>query len=216
MIHGNGLGPNCKIIAQEPSNLDALMTIDLRAGICSTTGHEVTLHDGHIFISGNEVVVFGSVYKDIRIIMGDCNDKVFITKTHNDASSIEIIGAGGNDTIELGIEGEALESLVFSNIIIDGGTGTENVLTIHDSGSSTLKPRIEVRPTLIKGILGSTSKTVSYFNMDALNIYLGTASANVTVFSTARDSLFTLVTQGEISLSLCSSNCDLFSHSANN
>lgn len=195
LVYGNEVRSNCKIIAQGTSQADAVITVDFGSGAC--TGNKVTLDEGIITIDGNEVVSFGSPFKDIIFIMSSCDDQVFISKTYSDASSIEINGADGNDIIELGDASQGLESLHFANIILDGGKGTNDKLMVHDKSSNMLKPGVEIRPTLITGIHGSAKQTISHFDVEDLNIELGTSPANVMVFSTAKNTSLTLKTQGK-------------------
>ena len=100
----------------------------------------------------------------------------------------------GNDRIVLGDSSRPLETLIFANIIVDGGKGNRDVLMIRDQGSSTSKP-IAVRPTMLTGIHGSGSETISYFDIENINMALGKAAAQVNVYSTARDASITLTTQ---------------------
>jgi hypothetical protein len=195
LVYGNEVHSKCKIIAQGTTQADAIITVDFGARSC--TSNTVTLNEGIITINGNQVVSFGPSFKDIVFFMSNCDDRVFITKTYRDSSSIEINGADGNDTIELGDARQGFESLVFANIIIDGGAGTNDKLVIHDESSNISKPGIELRPTLLTGIHGSARQTVSYFDVEDLNVELGTHPAEITVFSTAKNTSLTLTTQGK-------------------
>lgn len=197
LLYGNEVRSNCNIVAEGTTQADAVITVDFGTGSC--TGNTVTLDEGIIKIDGNKVVSFGSSFKDIIFIMSSCDDQVFITKSYRDASSIEINGADGNDSIELGDASQGLESLVFANIILDGGKGTNDKLTVHDESSKISKPGIEIRPTLMTGIHGNAKQTISYFDVEDLNIELGNSPADITVFSTAKNTSLTLTTQGMLS-----------------
>ena len=191
-IQGNEVGSNCRIVAQGTSLADAVITVDFGTGSCGS-GYQVTLNEGSILIGVNEIISFGSSFKNIIFIMSNCNDEVFISKTHGDASSIEIQGADGNDVIELGNADHPLET-IFGNIIIDGGKGSDK-LTLQDMSSTQSKPNVELRPTTMTGIHGSDDNSISYFGVEASFVNLGSVPANVTVFSTSKDSSLTLTTQ---------------------
>jgi hypothetical protein len=81
---------------------NAILTIDFGEESC-TSGHTVTLNKNKVVINGNEIMTFGTPFKDIIFAMSNCNDQVKMTKTYSDtSSSIEIIGYEWNDIIELG------------------------------------------------------------------------------------------------------------------
>ena len=195
LIYGSEVLSGCKINADGTDQSDAIITVDFGQGAC-TSGHSITLNEGSIEIDGHEIVSFGSPFKDIAFMMSNCDDQVYITETFTDLSSVEVIGYDGDDTIELGSSTKALDTNIFSNIIIDGGGGSDS-LTIYDQSSSSTKPDIAVRPTSISGIHGGGSKNIAYFAVENINMSLGTVSANVTVFSTAKDASLTLTTQGK-------------------
>jgi hypothetical protein len=184
-----------------------VITIDFGTEDSCTSGYEVMLNEGIISIGSHELVSFESPFKDVVFIMSNCNDKVFVNKTHGDASSIEIEGADGDDIIVIGVEDEALEACVFANIIVDGGQDND-VLTVHDESSSSAKS-VEIRYSLARGLHTGTNetdkKTISYLDVEDWYMNLGTAPANATVFSTPKDSSFTLTTQGKVSGLLTSS-----------
>jgi hypothetical protein len=126
--------------------------------------------------------------------MSACDDNVYIKSTKMDASSIEIIGTSGTNTIELGYASAPFEDQIHCNVIIDGGKGTKDQLKIHDSSSSLLKD-IELRPTLISGIHSSNNNTISMFSIELIDIELGTSPANFTIYSTSKDTSVILASQ---------------------
>ena len=149
-MYGNEVQSGCKIIANGSNEAGAVVTVDYGQDSC-TSGKSVTLHEGSIIIGGAEVVSLGTAFKDIIFAMTNCNDEVFIVKTHayTAASSIEVLGYGGNDRIEIGDGSLPLDD-VFGNIILDGGRGYDSLL-IRDQGSSTSKS-ISVHPTIMPGV----------------------------------------------------------------
>ena len=192
-IYGSDIQPGCKIIADGTSEADAIITVDFGQGSC-TSGRSVALKEGSIFFNKDEVVSFGSSYKDIIFMMSSCHDEVFILQTYRDSSSVEVLGYDGDDMIVLGDENRALDTIIFANVIIDGGRGNNDVLTIRDQASSESKP-IAVRPTILTGLHGSGSETISYFGIENINMALGAAAAQVNIYSTAKDASITLTTQ---------------------
>jgi hypothetical protein len=192
-IHGDLIQPNSKIIANGTSQADALLVVDFTSGTC-TTGYTIELDEDTIFINGLEAVKFGDAFKDIQFIMSACDDNVYIKSTKMDASSIEIIGTSGTNTIELGYASAPFEDQIHCNVIIDGGKGTKDQLKIHDSSSSLLKD-IELRPTLISGIHSSNNNTISMFSIELIDIELGTSPANFTIYSTSKDTSVILASQ---------------------
>ena len=195
LIYGSEVLSGCKINAAGKDESDAIITVDFGQGTC-TSGHSITLNEGSIEIDGNEIVSFGSPFKDIAFMMSNCNDQVYITKTYSDLSSVEVIGYDGNDSIELGSITNAIDTSIFGNVIIDGGGGID-VLKIHDQNSSSTKAGIAVRPTSISGIHGSGSENIAYFAVENIDMSLGTVSADVSVESTAKNASLTLTTQGK-------------------
>ena len=196
-MYGSEIRSGCRIIA-DGANEDALLTIDFGQGSCAS-GKGVTLSEGSIFINGNEVVSVASVFKDIILLMTDCNDEVTIEKTYTDASSIEVIGYDGDDNIVIGAlhpSTPALELEIFANVIIDGGAGSADELIIRDVGSSASKS-IGVFPTMLTDIIGGTNGTISYFAVENIDMLLGTNDADVRVYFTPRDTSLSITTQGK-------------------
>ena len=114
----------------------------------------MALNVGSIFIGDDEIISFGAQYKDIIFAMSDCDDEIVIAKTYPDASSVEVLGYDGNDNILLGDESRPLDTIIFANIIIDGGRGNMDILKIRDQGSVISKP-VAVRPTTLKGMFSN-------------------------------------------------------------
>jgi hypothetical protein len=195
LIYGNEVQSGCKIFADGTNEVNAVITVDFGQGSC-TNGQQVTLFEGSVFIDKHEIISFGKSYKDIVFRMTDCNDMVTVAKTYRDTASVEVLGFGGDDTIVLGDSSNPLDTLLFANIIVDGGRGRRDVLRIQDQGSEASKP-IAVRPTILNGIHGSGNETISYFGIENINLALGTAPAQVNVYSTAKDTSLTLTTQGK-------------------
>lgn len=185
LVYGNEVQSGCKIIADGTPEADAVITIDFGQGNC-TSGKTVTLNEGSVFVDENEVVTFGARYQTIIFAMTNCNDNVTILKTYTDASSIELLGYDGDDTIVLGDGSEALDTTIFAkNFIIDGGGGN-NVLTINDQASSASK-QVTSLPTMFTGIHGIGNETISYFDIDHINMSLGNLDTQVYIFSTAKE-----------------------------
>jgi hypothetical protein len=196
LVYGSEVKSGCKIIADGTSDgANAILTIDFGQESCSN-GHTVSLNQNKIVINGNEIVIFGTPFKDIFFAMSNCNDQVTISKTYSDTSSIEIIGYDGDDRIELGDSSKGFDTNIVGNIIIDGGRGYDTVI-IHDESSATLKPNVAVRPTMISGIHTSSAHSIAYFHIENINMSLGTAPANVKVFSTPQNTALILATRGK-------------------
>ena len=94
----------------------------------------------------------------------------------------------------LGDSNRPLDSIIFANIIIDGGEGDRDILAVNDQGSSVSKP-IEVRATTVTGIHGSNGESIAYFDLETIDVALGTAPTEANVYSTSRDTSLTLSTQ---------------------
>ena len=203
LVYGSEVKPGCKIIA-DGSNEDAVMTVDFGQGSCES-GKTASLNEGSIFINGIEIVSFGSVFKDVIFLMTECNDEVSIVKTYTDASSIEVLGYGGDDDITVGAVHPAAPSLdleIFANLIIDGGAGGADELIIRDLGSSASKS-IGVYPTMLTDIIGGTNGTISYFAVENIDMLLGTTDTDVRVYFTPRDTSLSITTQGEYKKMTC-------------
>lgn len=125
--------------------------------------------------------------------MSDCDDEIVIAETYSDALSVEVLGYNGNDQIVLGDKNRPLETIIFANIILDGGEGSRDVLVVNDQGTTTAKP-IEVRATKVTGI---HNRHISYFDMETIDIGMGIAAQEVHVFSTGKGAGLTLSTQGK-------------------
>ena len=189
LVYGSEIQPGCKIIANGTST-DAVITIDFGQDLC-TVGKTVSLGEGIILIGNDEIVSFGTPYKDIVFVMSDCDDVITIFKTYSNALSVEVLGHGGDDKIVLGDSNRPLDTIIFANIIIDGG-GDTDLLMIHSQSY------VQIRSTMISGIQGSEGPIISYFNLDDIDMSLGSSPAQVDVFSTAKEALFTLTTQGKL------------------
>ena len=201
LIHGNQVRPGCKIIADGAGDTNAIITVDFGPGSC-TSGHSVTLNEGSIVINGNEIVTFGASFRDIIFAGSNCNDQLTIAKTNSDTSSVEIIAYDGSDTIVIGDSSSPLDTNIVGNVIIDGGSGVD-VLVIHDETSTASKPDVEVRPTSISGIHADSAHSVSYFDVENIDLKLGTVAAQVNVLSTAQDASLTLSTGGKQFYMIC-------------
>lgn len=147
LVYGNEVQPGCKIHAGGTNEGDSVITVDFGQGPC-TSGYSVALNEGSIFIGNDEIISFGSPYKDIILILSNCNDQVIISKTYADVTSVEVQGNNGDDNIVLGDTTQALDIDMHGSIIIDGGVGSD-VLSILDQGSSISKT-IEVQPSKLQ------------------------------------------------------------------
>ena len=194
LVYGDEVQSGCKIIADGTNEGDVILTVDFSQGPC-TSGYAVSLNEGNIIISGNEIVSFGTPFKDIMFIMSNCNDEVIIAKTFTDVTSVEVLGNGGDDNIVIGDADQALDINVHGNIIIDSGAGSGDVLSILDQ-SSLVSKTIEVRPSKLSGIHGSKNETISYFATENINISLGNIDTRVRVRATVKDASLSIDTQG--------------------
>jgi hypothetical protein len=195
LIYGSEVQSGCRIIGNGSSDTRAVITVDFGQGSC-TSGKAVTLEGGSIFIGGDEIVTFGAPFKDVIFAMTNCDDVVTIVSTHPDSSSIEILGYDGDDSIYVGDASLALDTNVFGNVIIDGGFGDGDILMIRDQGSSVSK-EISMYPTMFKGIIGSGNDTIYYFDMEDIDVLLGSADTQVIVYDTPRDVPLDVYTQGK-------------------
>lgn len=155
IVHGNELLSECRINApgktieqqarrrrmtlDEESAIDAVLTVDFgfdsTSALC-TEGYTVELDvedvggapQGVVKIDGVDVITFGRAFKDILLIMSNCADEVYITRTYDDISSLEIVGGGGDDLIYLGNSMEGFESQVYPELIIDAGDGFDKLI----------------------------------------------------------------------------------------
>ena len=197
LVYGSEIQPGCKIIANGTST-DAVITIDFGQDLC-TVGKTVSLGEGIILIGNDDIVSFGTPYKDIVFVMSDCDDVITIFKTYSNALSVEVLGHGGDDKIVLGDSNRPLDTIIFANIIIDGGQGSRDVLTIHDEGSKESKA-VAMHSMMLTGIHGSGSQTILYSGIESINLLLGSASTQVDISSTENDVSLTIITQGKHSL----------------
>jgi len=134
----------------------------------------VTLTDG-----ANEATVTfdSSVFKDINIIMSPCNDVVIIETTSSAQESISIRGGAGDDTVTLGTVDNSFDTNIHANLIVYAGEGFDSV-TIHD-GSSEAEKTTKITPTAVQGLYADSTKSISYFGVEAMTINLGTEEADV-------------------------------------
>lgn len=194
LVYGNEVQPGCKIIANGSSDSDAVITIDFGQGPCGSSSR-ASLKSGSISINGNEIVFFDASYTNIIFLMSNCDDEVSIIETYPDSSSVEVIGYSGNDKVVIG-NANMVVADVFGNIIFDGGVGSD-VLFVHDQGHSQSKS-VAIHSTVIAGIHGSDEDNIYYYEVETVDISLGTADMNVDVFSTAKDVHLILTTQGKL------------------
>lgn len=152
------------------------------------------MSEGSVVIDGNEILSFGASFKDIVFQLSNCDDQITITKTHNDSSSIEIIAYNGIDTIELGDSSQPFDTNIVGNIIIDGGADKDSLI-IKDQTLVVSKP-VQVRSTLITGIQAS-NKTISYFDIENIDMSFGAVAAQVEVLSTPPGASLHISTQGK-------------------
>ena len=85
---------------------------------------------------------------------------------------------------------------IFGNIIVDGGLGND-LLMIRDEGNLNSKS-VAVHSTIISGVHGSEDDNIYYYKFETTDISLGTADMQVDVYSTAKNSLLILTTQGKM------------------
>ena len=93
-----------------------------------------------------------------------------------------------------GDKNRPLDTILFANIIIDGGEGSHDILSVNDQGSKVSK-EIEVRATTVTGIYGSNGEYISYFDLETIDVAFGPASTQANVYSTSKDTSLTLRTQ---------------------
>ena len=166
-------------------------------------GKTVALREGQIFTVGyDDAIAFEPKYKNIILKTTDCDDRITIVKTYPNASSLKVFGYGGNDRVIVGDGSHPLDTLIFANLTIDGGLGTDK-LKIHDEGSLVNKSVIMHYPTVI-GVTGN-STTFSYHDFEDIHFLLGNANMDVDVDFVGQDASLTLSTQGKHSLK--SMNC---------
>jgi hypothetical protein len=219
-ILGDEIKQGCHITASGSVEATAILTVDLGAVDCtSTNGLSIELNEGSLSIDGNEILSFGAPFADIYLVTSPCGDSgtlkaamcivpsqlftphhnffsvslVNITKTYADSSSIEITVFDGDSSIVIGNEAAAFDTQIFSSIIIDAGDGFDS-LKIYDTASNVAKS-VEIRPTTMKGLHADTVQGVSYFGIESVDIELGTAAANLTVHSTAKNTTMKVSSQ---------------------
>lgn len=75
-MYGSEIQAGCKIIADGTDEANAVITIDFGQGVCTTTGKNVALNVGSIFIEKHEIITFGTSFQDIVFAMSNCDDEV--------------------------------------------------------------------------------------------------------------------------------------------
>jgi hypothetical protein len=193
LIYGSEILAGCRINATGSLDASATLTIDFGTDSCDT-GRNITVNEKIIKFDEREVVEFGSAFQDIKFILSNCDDHISVEQTYSSASSIDIVGAAGNDRIVLGNDDIGFEASIFANIIVDGKDG-DDVLVIKDGASSVLKANIDIRSSVIAGIHGNPQKRIDHFNVDEYSISLGSTSANVTVSLTSDGKSLYVATQ---------------------
>lgn len=192
-VWGSEIQSGCKIIADGAKESDAIIKVDFGQGTCDS-GKTVSLDGRSISIDGSEAINFGAPFKNIIFVMTDCNDEVTISSTSNDAISIEVIGNDGDDKVILGQGEPALETNIFTDLVLDGGAGAADELVINDSGSSASKS-IRIFPTMITDVLGGFNTTISYFSFENIDMLLGSSDADVAVEFMPRSTSLSMTSQ---------------------
>ena len=192
-VWGSEIQSGCNIIADGAEESDAIITVDFGQGTCDS-GKTVSLDGRTISIDGSEAINFGAPFKNIIFVMTDCNDEVTISSTSSDAISIEVIGNDGDDKVILGQGEPALETNIFTDLVLDGGAGDADELVINDSGSSASKS-IRIFPTMITDVLGGFNTTISYFSFENIDMLLGSSDADVAVDFMPRSTSLSMTSQ---------------------
>ncbi len=196
LIYGSEIQAGCRIHALGSEEARATLTIDFGTDSCDTE-RRLSVTDGIITFgyTGEEAIIsFGQAFQDVTFVLSNCGDYISVVKTYSDASSIEIVGAAGNDTIVLGNDYTGFEASIFANIIVDGKDG-DDVLVIKDGASSVLKANIDIRSSVITGIHEDPQKRIDHFSVDEYSISLGSTPANLTVLLRGVDKTLNITTQ---------------------
>ena len=117
-IKGRETMQGCFVSVPGDSGDAFTLTIDFSLDLESCgSGYSVLIDRDEVSIGSRNsmtypVIQFGKKFKDIVILMSPCDDMVEIRQTYEDASFIEIVSGGGNDTIIIGEQGRPYEDTI--------------------------------------------------------------------------------------------------------
>ena len=96
VIKGREIRSGCHINVPGSDQSAASLFIDLELDTPCTTGFKVELDEDEIIINDISVITFGAPFAGIDIAMSQCDDRVIIKNTRQDADSISIETGYGN------------------------------------------------------------------------------------------------------------------------
>jgi hypothetical protein len=199
LVKANEVSNGC-VLNVDGAARRAILTVDFGTAECSPTlpnpHPTVTLDQQNNLLSfsnqnGTEMTInHGEAFLDISIILSDCDDIVTIASTFQtpNASSVEISGRGGNDTITIGVVGQKFEEIIVGNIIIDAGTGSNNSLEIIDDSDKNKNEQLRIRQ--LTGLHADPAnvddpiKSIQFSNIQILTIDLSAGENHLDVVST--------------------------------
>jgi hypothetical protein len=173
------MGSDCMVKALGYKQ-ESVLTVDLSSTDCVTQNVTIDLADGseprgRVYKGTILHAQFNStLYNDIVIqdITEDCNNYIRVKKTSLTLKSVSINTFGGNDTIEIGQQGQPYEYFIHASVIIDGGDGLGDRIIIHD-GSNKMKNQTVFSTSLVGFQKVGRNNTFSYRKSEYMEINLG-------------------------------------------
>lgn len=173
------MGSNCMVKALG-YKLDSVLTADLSSTNCVTSYLTIDLADGseprgRVYKGTILHAQFDStLYNDIVIqdFTEDCNNYIRVKNTSQTLKSVSINTFGGDDTIEIGQQGQPYKDFIHASIIIDGGDGLRDRIIVHD-GSNTMKNQTVTSTSIVGFQKVGWNNTFSYRKSEYMEIKLG-------------------------------------------
>ena len=183
-IMGSQLQDDCEVEALDGKQ-ESVLRVDLTpsTSACGKTNVRIDLSDnkdeprGMVHINEKMRVKFDStVYTDIVIAdesVADCNNYIHVMKLSSLVKSVKISTSRGDDTVVIGTQGKSFEEFIHGNINIDGGSGSEDKIIVHDG---SIGPKNQtLTSTYLSGIQARTNETTTffYFGIEHIDLNLG-------------------------------------------
>jgi len=203
VVDANRILRGCNIRSSGGQFNEASLTLDFATSDCSD-GNEVTIgangSEMEIIVtrpetSGGEfTITLGPSYTYIELFLPPCDrTTVTIVSTLETVEDIFIQGGAGDDIIAVGNLKDGLDS-IHADITVNGGLG-QNVLSIIDSASIKAKNG-RLTSGLVLGLLPWDNQTLSFSDVDTLELSLSAGGNDLEVSSTPRFS-DTTITAGD-------------------
>lgn len=173
------MGPNCMVKALGYKQ-ESVLTVDLSSTDCVTSYVTIDLADGseprgRVYKGTILHAIFNStLYNDIVIqdVTEGCNNYIRVKKTSHTLKSVSINTFGGDDTIEIGQQGQPYDDFIHASIIIDGGDGLGDRIIVHDK-SNKMRNQSVTSTSIVGFQKVGWNNTFSYRKSEYMEIKLG-------------------------------------------